>query len=53
LHQQTLHPRIDQAGAELREVEHAGEQCDQAGEVEDDDAARQARRDLVDQETPG
>ena len=46
LHQQALHARVDQAGAELREVEDAGDQRDQAGEIEEDDAAGEARKAL-------
>ncbi len=43
LHQQALRLCVDQAGAELRQVEHAGDKRDQAGQVERQDAARQAR----------
>ena len=43
LGQQALDAGLDQALAELVEVEEADEQGDEAGEVEDDDAARQAR----------
>ena len=35
LHQQALHARVDQAGAELREIEDADEQREQAGEIEE------------------
>ena len=35
-----------QAGAKLREIEHAGDECDQAGKIEEDDAAREAREAL-------
>ena len=34
--------RVDQAGAELREIEDARHQRDQAGEIQRDDAAREA-----------
>ena len=53
LHQQALHARVDQAGAELREIEHAGDQRDQAGEIEEDDAAGEAGETLRDEECPG
>ena len=52
LREQTLHARINQAGAELREIEHAGDECDQAGKVEEDDAAREAREALRNEEMP-
>ena len=42
LHQQALRPRVDQAGAELREIENARHQRDQAGKVQRNDAAGQA-----------
>ena len=42
LHQQALRAGVDQAGAELREIENARHQRDQAGEIERDDAAGQA-----------
>jgi hypothetical protein len=45
--------RIDQPGAKLREVEHAGHQRDEPGEVEDDDAAGKAGEALADEELPG
>ena len=38
LRQQALHARVDQSRAELREVEHAGDECDQSGKIEEDDA---------------
>ena len=44
LHQQALRAGVDQAGAELRQVENAGDERDQAGEVEEQDAPRQARK---------
>ena len=40
---QALDAGVDQALAELVEVEEADEEGDEAGEVEHDDAARQAR----------
>src|SRR4029078_10509093 len=46
LRKQALHARINQAGAELREVQHAGNEGDQAGKVEEDDAAGEAREAL-------
>ena len=52
LHQQALHARVDQAGAELRQIEDADDQREQAGDVEQDDAPRQARRALRDEEAP-
>jgi hypothetical protein len=52
LREQTLHARINQAGAELREIEHAGDECDQAGKVEEDDAASEAREALRNEEMP-
>jgi len=39
IHQQALRARLDQPGAELREIEHARHQRDETGEVERDDAA--------------
>ena len=47
LHQQALDARVDQAGAELRQIEDADHQHDQAGDVEEDDPPRQAREALV------
>jgi hypothetical protein len=44
LGEQALHPRLDEALTELVEVEEAHQQGHQAGEVEHDDPARQARR---------
>ena len=52
LHQQALHARVDQAGAELREIQHADDQRDEAGEVEEDDAAGEAGEALRDEEAP-
>jgi hypothetical protein len=40
--QKALHPRFDKGLAELVEVKEADQQGEQAGKVEDDDAARQA-----------
>jgi hypothetical protein len=42
LHQQALNPGVDQAGAELRQIENADDQREQADDVERDDAPRQA-----------
>ena len=53
LHQEALHARVDQPGAELREIEHAGDQRDQPREIEDDDAAGEAGKALRDEEGPG
>ena len=53
LHQQALHARVDQAGAELRQIENADDERDQARDVEEDDAAREAREALADEELPG
>ncbi len=50
---EALHPRVDQAGAELRQIENADHQREQAGDVEEDDAAREARKALRDEELPG
>ena len=38
--------RVDQAGAELVEVEDAGDEDDERGEVEDDDTTGEARKDV-------
>jgi len=40
--QQILGPRVDQTGAELREVQNARHQRDQPGEIERNDAAGEA-----------
>ena len=48
LHHEALHPRVDQAGAELREIENADDQREQARDVEEDDAAREAGEALAD-----
>ena len=53
LHQQALRPRVDQAGAELREVENARHQRDQAGEIERNDAAGEAREAEREEELTG
>src|SRR5262249_11824387 len=47
-----LHARIDQAGAELRQVEDADDEHHEAGDVQEGDASRQARRTLDRQELP-
>ena len=44
LRHQALHARVDQALAELVEIENAGDEDDEAGDVEQDDAAGQPRR---------
>ncbi len=48
-----LDPGVDQAGAELRQVEDAEDEGDEAGDVERDDAPRQAGEALADEELPG
>jgi hypothetical protein len=53
LHQQALRPRVDQAGAELREIKNARHQRDQAGEIERDDAAGQAGERQREEKLPG
>ena len=53
LHHEALHPRVDQAGAELRQIEDADDERDQARDVERDDAAGEAREALGDEELPG
>src|SRR5690606_7769392 len=53
LHQKALHPRVDQAGAELREIENADYEGEQARDVEKDDAAREAGKALGYEEAPG
>ena len=53
LHHEAFHPRVDQAGAELRQVENADDERDQARDVERDDAAGEAREALADEELPG
>ena len=52
LHQQALHARVDQPGAELRQIEHADHQRDQAGEIEEDDAAGEAGETLRNEKLP-
>ena len=51
--QQALRARLDQAGAELREVEDARDQRDEAGEIERDDAAGEARERQREEELSG
>ena len=51
--QQTLNARVDQSGAERRQIIDADGQREKPGDVEDDDAPRQARRALIDEELPG
>jgi hypothetical protein len=41
LHQEALNARVDQAGAELRQIEDTNDEGDQARDVEGDDAARE------------
>jgi hypothetical protein len=52
-HQQALRPRVDQAGAELREIQHARDQREQARDVERDDAAGEAGETEREEELPG
>ena len=47
LRHQTLDPRLDQPLAELVEVEDARDQHAQSGQIEDEDAAREAGKDVV------
>jgi len=53
LHQQALRARVDQAGAELREIENARHQRDEAREIERDDTAGEARERQSEEELPG
>src|SRR5262249_785844 len=53
LHQQALRAGLDQAGAELREIEDAGHQRDQARQVERDDAPGEAREGQRKEVLPG
>ena len=48
-----LRARVDQAGAELRQVENARHQGDEARQVERDDAAREAGERKREEELPG
>ena len=50
LHRQALDPGVDQPGAELGEKDNADRQREQPGDVERDDAAREAREALRDGE---
>ena len=52
LDHQALDAGVDQPVAELRQVENAGDQRDQAGEIERDDAAGQAGEGQRDEEAP-
>jgi hypothetical protein len=52
LHQQALDAGIDEAGAELGEVENSDDQREQAGDVEKDDAPGQAGKGDADEEMP-
>ena len=51
--QQALRTRLDQAGAELREIEDARHQRDEAGQIERDDAAGEAGEREREEELPG
>jgi hypothetical protein len=50
---QALRPRLDQAGAELREIEDARHQRDEAGQIQRNDAAGEAREREREEELPG
>ena len=52
LDDQALHPRIDQPGPELGEIEDAEHEREQPRDVQENDAARQAREALGDEELP-
>ena len=52
LRQQTLYARVDQSRAELREVEHTSDQCDQSGKIEENDAPGETGKTLRDEEMP-
>ena len=52
LHDQALHPGVDQAGAELGEIEDAEHEGEQAGDIEKHDAPGEARKALRDEELP-
>src|SRR6202042_1356407 len=52
LDDQALHPGFDQSGAELGEIEDAGNEGEQAGDVEKHDPAGEARKALGDEEIP-
>jgi len=41
-----LHPRVDQPGAKLRQIKNADDEGEQSGDVEKDDAAREAGKRL-------
>ena len=51
--QQILGPRVDQASAELREIEDARHQRDETGEIERNDAAGEAGEAEREEELPG
>jgi hypothetical protein len=53
LHKQALRARVDQAGAELREIENARHQGHEARQVERDDPAREAGEGKREEELPG
>ncbi len=52
LHLQALHARVDQAGAELREVKNPDDEGEQSGDVEKDDAPGEAGKALGEKELP-
>src|SRR5262249_32275356 len=53
LHQQALRAGIDQAGAELRQVENARNQREQASDIQRNNTAREAREGEREQELAG
>ncbi len=52
LHREALGARLDQASAELGQIDDAENEHEQAGDVEKDDAPREARKRLGDEELP-
>src|SRR5262249_51997919 len=52
LSEQALHSRVDQSRTELRQVEHASDQCDETGEIEKNNASGEARKTLRYEEVP-
>jgi hypothetical protein len=52
LHQQALDARVDQTGAELRQIENTDHEREQPGHVEEDDAPAQARKSDVRDQLP-
>ena len=52
LNEQALHPRLDQALAELVEIENARDEDDQRDKVEEQNAAREAGEDRIAEQAP-